>query len=184
MEVGEALTTLGIAPGAAWEDVRRAYRDQLMSHHPDVGDQNSSAERTEAIVTAFRTLRAATDDGATPLPQPLNLSVDDEGGPLVLYARPGDVFMRMCQAAENIGHVSYADRDSNLLQVTIGASGDADADGESGWAPSQLTAELRDDGAVTTALFSLEALGTAAAPPIGEVVARLADQLRAPAAID
>lgn len=181
MEVGEALTTLGVEDGSAWEDVRRAYRDQLMSHHPDVGDDNASAERTEAIVAAFRVLREATNDGTTALPRPITLSLEDDG-PMVLYARPGDVFLRMCQAAERIGHVSYTDRESNLLQVTIGDS--THDDGIDGWAPSQLTAELRDDGAVTTALFSLEALGTADAPPIAEVVAKLADQLRAPAAID
>lgn len=94
---------------------------------------------------------------------------------MVLYARPGDVFSRLCQAADEIGHLSYADRDANLLQVTIASNE---------WAPSQLTAELSAEGEVTTALFSLEALGAEQAPPIAEVVRLLADQLKAPAAID
>ena len=94
---------------------------------------------------------------------------------MILYARPGDVFVRMCQAADEIGQLSYADRETNILQVTIATSE---------WAPSQLTAELSAEGDVTTALFSLEALGTEAAPPIAEVVQALAEQLKAPAAID
>jgi len=145
-----------------------------MASHPDTADTDGSAEQTEAVVAAFRALRTLTEDGLLPLPyQP---GEEDDGiGPMVLYARPGDVFARMCQAADEIGHLSYADRDANLLQVTIASEE---------WAPSQLTAELTAEGEVTTALFSLEALGTQDAPPIAEVVARLADQLKAPAAID
>lgn len=124
-------------------------------------------------MAAFRSLRNLTEDGLLPLPR----HIDDGGGigPMVLYARPGDVFTRMCQAANEIGHLSYADSETNLLQVTI-------SDGE--WAPSQLTAELNAEGDVTTALFSLEALGVGEAPPIADVVQKLADQLRAPAALD
>jgi len=144
-----------------------------MASHPDTAAGQASAETTEAVVAAFRALRNLTEDGMLPLPyQPGH---DDGMGPMVLYARPGDVFSRMCQAAEEIGHLSYADRDANLLQVTI-------TGGE--WAPCQLTAELTAEGEVTTALFSLESLSNIDAPPIAEVVQRLADQLRAPAAID
>ena len=109
------------------------------------------------------------------LPLPYQVAEEDGIGPMVLYARPGDVFARMCQAADEIGHLSYADRESNMLQVTLSSEE---------WAPSQLTAELTAEGELTTALFSLEALGVGQAPPITEVVQRLADQLRAPAAID
>lgn len=172
VEVVDALAVLGVSTPCDWEDVRRAYRDRLMAAHPDTGAIGASGEQTEAVVAAFRALRTLTADGALPLPYQVT---DDGLGPMVLYARPGDVFVRMCQAADRIGHLSYADRDANLLQVTL-SGGD--------WAPSQLTAELTAEGDVTTALFSLEALGSEAAPPIAEVVRRLADQLRAPAALD
>lgn len=173
MEVIDALTVLGVSTPCEWEDVRRAYRDRLMATHPDTGANGASGEQTEAVVAAFRALRTLTADGTLPLPhQP---GIDDGLGPMVLYARPGDVFVRMCQAADRIGHLSYADRDANLLQVTLG--GDE-------WAPSQLTAELSAEGEVTTALFSLEPIGSGQAPPIADVVRRLAEQLRAPAALD
>ena len=173
VEVVDALAVLGVRAPCEWEDVRRAYREQLMASHPDTGAAGASGEQTEAVVAAFRALRTLTEDGTLPLPQ--HAAEDDGLGPMILYARPGDVFARMCQAADEIGHLSYADRDANLLQVTI-ASND--------WAPSQLTAELSAEGEVTTALFSLEALGTQEAPPIAEVVSKLAAQLKAPAAID
>lgn len=173
MEIVDALAVLGLYPPCTWEDVRRAYRDELLAHHPDTAQQSSSGERTEAIVAAFRALRALTDDGLRPIPH----LRDDDGtvAPMVLYARPGDVFVRLCQAADEIGYLSYADREANLLQVTIG---------NSEWAPSQLTAELSASGELTTALFSLEPLGVEAAPPIADVVAKLAERLRAPAAIE
>ena len=176
MEVVDALEVLGIEAPCSWDDVRNAYRDLLMASHPDTATSSASAERTAAIVAAFRSLRTLTDDGLRPVPAPLGDALaDDDAGPLVLYARPGDVFARLCQAAELIGHVSYADRESNILQVTIGSEE---------WAPAQLTAELSAEGAVTTAMFSLEALGVEPAPPIADVVALLAEQLRAPAVID
>ena len=102
-------------------------------------------------------------------------SVTTGDGLMVLHARPGDVFLRMCQAAERIGHLAYADRDANLLQVMIG---------DDQWAPSQLTAELQAEGSITMAMFSLEPLGIGEAPPIADVVAKLAAQLRSPAALD
>ena len=176
MEVADALAVLGAEPGSSWEDIRRAYRDQLMSNHPDTGGDASSAGRTEKVVEAFRALRTVTQDGLKPLPtvaQPETVDVD--GGLMVLHARPGDVFMRLCQAAEQIGHLAYADRDANLLQVMV-------VDDE--WAPSQLTAELQAEGSVTMAMFSLEPLGVGEAPPIADVVKKLAAELRAPAALD
>ena len=72
-----------------------------MASHPDTATVGASSEQTEAIVAAFRALRTLTADGAMPLPYQ---TVEDEGiGPMVLYARPGDVFARMCQAADEIG---------------------------------------------------------------------------------
>jgi len=174
MEVADALSVLGLKPPCSWDDVRGAYRERLMASHPDTAATAGSPEQTEAVVAAFRSLRTLTQDGLLPLPYQPGTE-DDELGPMVLYARPGDVFARMCQAADQIGHLSYADRDANLLQVTIG---------DDVWAPAQLTAELTAEGEVTTALFSLEALGVQEAPPIAEVVQRLAEQLRAPAALD
>lgn len=173
MEILDALAVLGVRAPCTWDEVRAAYRDKLMEAHPDTARAGASAEQTAAVVAAFRSLRTLTEDGLLPIPAPL--AGGDGVGPMVLYARPGDVFARMCQAADEIGHLSYADRDANLLQVTIASDS---------WAPSQLTAELTAEGEVTTALFTLEALGSDEAPPIAEVVQQLAMQLRAPAAID
>lgn len=198
MEAADALQILGAQTATTWEDVRSAYRGQLMAHHPDTGGDSSSGSRTEEIVEAFRVLRMLTADGTRPFrfgelvgetdtvskggtgAGPGSVvdagSAVEPGGqsPIVLHARPGDVFVQMLRAAEEIGHVSYIDRDANLLMVLIG-----DSDVELGWAPAQLSIELAAEGTSTTALFNLEPIGTGEAPPIGEVVNRLAQQLRA-----
>lgn len=153
-----------------------------MASHPDAAGAGASAERTEQVVEAFRTLRELTDDGIKAIPADdggigfEDHDFNDPNAPLVLHARPGDVFVRLCQAAEDLGHLSYVDRESNMLQVTL------DADDEFG--ASQLTAELTPEGELTLALFSLEPLGVRPAPPIGDVVGELAQSLRRPAPID
>ena len=181
MDVHQALGLLGVGASTPWEEVRRAYRDQLMASHPDAAGAQASPERTEQVVEAFRTLRELTDDGLKPLPTDSGFGFEDHdfndpNAPLVLHARPGDVFVRLCQAGEHIGHVSYKDRDANILQITL--------DSSEHWGPSQLTAELTADGDLTLALFSLEPMGVRPAPPIGDVVADLAESLRRPAPID
>lgn len=158
--------------------MRRSYRDNLRAHHPDLSPGPDAAAQTDAVVAAFRVLRDATNDGLHPLPaiEPLiDAAADDEPAPLVLYAPPGDVFVRMVQAAHRIGELSYADRETMMLQVTIN---------DPAWSPAQLTAELTPEGDFTTALFSLEPLGTGTAPPINSVVEKLASELRTSSLLD
>lgn len=178
MDVAQAFEVLGLRQPCQWEDVRQSYRDRLRAHHPDVSSGPDAAAQTDAVVAAFRVLRDATQDGLHPLPlveQPISVLDDGEIAPLVLYAPPGDVFSRIVQAAHRIGELSYADRETMMLQVTIS---------DPAWAPAQLTAELTPDGDCTTALFSLEPLGVGDAPPINAVVEKLASELRSPSALD
>lgn len=177
MDVAHAFEVLGLSQSSRWEDVRRSYRERLRAHHPDLSAGPDAAAQTDAVVAAFRVLRDATQDGLHPLPTieaPAILD-DGEAAPLVLYAPPGDVFVRIVQAANRIGELSYADRETMMLQVTIN---------DPSWAPAQLTAELTPDGDRTTALFSLEPLGTGLAPPINDVVSKLASELRTPSVLD
>ncbi len=174
VDTADALRTLQVEPGAVWDDVRRQYRELLLINHPDHASDADAANRTDRIVAAFRVLRDHTADGIRPLPAPLP-SHSPEPPPLVLYARPGDVFARLCQAAEHVGHVAYVDRDSNLIQVVIERQG---------WAASQLTAEITPSDDLSTVMFSLEPLGAGEAPPIADVVAELADRLRSPSRLD
>jgi len=177
VDIAKAYEVLQLSQPCTWEDVRRRYRDGLRAHHPDLSPGPDAAAQTDAVVAAFRTLREATDDGLRPLPiiESLTEAEADESAPLVLYAPPGDVFRRMVQAAHRIGDLSYADRETMMLQVTIN---------DPEWSPAQLTAELTPDGDCTTALFSLEPLGVGTAPPINSVVQKLASELRTSSLLD
>src|SRR5690606_15308863 len=65
----EARRVLGIAPGAAWEDVRRAYREKIRHHHPD----RSGSTDTDAavrVIEAYRVLEELRDQPEAPPPPP------------------------------------------------------------------------------------------------------------------
>src|SRR5215207_10118872 len=54
-----AYAALGLAPGADWPEIERAYKQQIKRHHPDRvgGDANRAAE----IIHAYRELKRAKD---------------------------------------------------------------------------------------------------------------------------
>jgi curved DNA-binding protein CbpA len=52
MDVTRAHATLGVASGASWEEVRRAYRQRLREHHPDTG--RGDPEALGAVQDAYR----------------------------------------------------------------------------------------------------------------------------------
>lgn len=67
MNVAQAAGILGVGVDAPWDDVRRAYRDRIRTHHPDTAGDASSGDAAR-IIEAFRTLDQART--ATPPPPP------------------------------------------------------------------------------------------------------------------
>lgn len=64
MNAVQAARILGVRAGAPWDDVRRAYRDRIRTHHPDTAGDASAADAAR-IIEAFRTLdHARRQDGA------------------------------------------------------------------------------------------------------------------------
>ena len=70
MTADEAARVLGVARGAAWAEVRVAYRDQIRSHHPDHAGESSSG-RAARIIEAYRVLDHARieRDPGSPAPR-------------------------------------------------------------------------------------------------------------------
>jgi len=173
MEIGDALVVLGLGPTASFEDMRSAYRDALMLHHPDrstdAGDNGEdAAARTEQIVTAFRLLRAETHDGTVPLPTASLLpAVGTDERPLVLVAQPGDIFQRLLFAVESVAEISFIDRESEILGAVV-------TEGETA---CQLSAEVDRSGPDAQILFTLEALTTGEPPDIADIVRRIDEHL-------
>jgi curved DNA-binding protein CbpA len=51
----EALSTLGLSPGASQDEIRSRYRALCLEHHPDHG---GDPDRFRAIAAAMESLRA------------------------------------------------------------------------------------------------------------------------------
>lgn len=69
MDPVEARRVLGVAPGAAWPTVRRAYRDRIRHHHPDRAGAAGVADAVQ-IIEAFRVLDDERRRPAPPAPTP------------------------------------------------------------------------------------------------------------------
>lgn len=186
-ELAAALGALRVSPPADWEDVRSAYRDGLMSAHPDTTGEADVDGRTSGVVDAFRLLRSATQDGLVPLAQVMaeaaaaaavataaaTLGASSENPLLpavVLETAPGDVFSRVHEALSTEGEISGIDPSAGMVQAVVNTPG---------YAASQLTAEVTPTGdGDAQVLFTLEPLGVGEAPPIESIVQRLGARLK------
>ncbi|MGB1682053.1 MAG: hypothetical protein ACPHFO_06915 [Acidimicrobiales bacterium] len=82
---------------------------------------------------------------------------------------PNELLMRLADVAHDVGEVVFVDPGAGLLEVIVGVEP----------AVGQLTASLDDSvDEGTPIVFTLEALGSAPAPPIETVVADLLRRFR------
>lgn len=58
----DALGTLGLKRGASQDEIRTAYREQLLKYHPDhfQGDADEATRRTQHIIKAYRLLQSSS----------------------------------------------------------------------------------------------------------------------------
>lgn len=195
----EALVVLGIGPDADAAAVRAAYLAAALTLHPDRPDAPADAnDRMAQVNRAYETLQGAGTDrspgghepgshepgnhepgnhdrgtGGRGADQPRGAGADDvylgPDGALLVDAPAEETFFRLAEAVEAIGEVTFIDRGAGLLQVMTEA------------APGQfcyLTCSLQGRATGTEIFTSLEALGAAGLPPIGPLLAALADALR------
>lgn len=172
MHLSEALTVLGVTPDAEWTTVRRSYRSQLRTHHPDLTSDPNASTATARLVEAFGVVSAATDRGTTALADAVTAAEAANDAllpavPVVLYTE-GDVYTRLRWAMEEIGDISYANRVDRLVQATIDLPGTA---------TSHLTAEVIDEQGQICVLFTLDPLTNGEPPQLASVVASLSRHL-------
>jgi hypothetical protein len=172
MEVLEALAVLGLAHDASWDAARQAHRVAIRAAHPDAGGSGGEAAR---INQALDVLRAASDAGerAFAVPEPTrSASPSVTHRPAVdasFELEPHELLMRLADVAHDVGEVVFVDPVAGLLEVIVGVEP----------AVGQLTAALDDSvDEGTPIVFTLEALGSAPAPPIETVVADLLRRFR------
>jgi hypothetical protein len=65
VDASRASSTLGVANGASYDEVRRAYRRQLRAHHPDTGLGDPQA--ITAIRSAYQELATSAPRAVSPV---------------------------------------------------------------------------------------------------------------------
>lgn len=176
---------LGVAPGADATALRAAFHTALRAHHPDTtAVPDGAGERTATVVEAYRLLRDRAASDADPAWEPAerpgpadasppaldDLAVVEVIGAEALWvgvdARA--VAGALVDVADELGDVSYVDRSSGLLQLTVRPDG-----GPTCW--FTLSTHARPGGAVVVA--TLESIEAAPTPPADELLLALAEAL-------
>jgi hypothetical protein len=113
-DLAAAARVLGIDLAATPDEVRDAYRRQLLAHHPDVGGTN---EEAVAITAAYRILSGVRPHPLVPPPPPAPVQV--EGETLALEVPADEAYLLLLDAAHRVGDVTYIDRDAGLLEFVV-----------------------------------------------------------------
>lgn len=173
---------LGVAPGADAATLRAAFHTALRAHHPDTTAwPDGAGERTATVVEAYRLLRderppeAEAETRPAPAPAPTSTRADEPAVVEVIGAEALWVGVdaravggALVEVADELGDVSYVDRSSGLLQLTVRPDG-----GPTCW--FTLSTHPRPGGAVVVA--TLESIEAAPTPPAGALLLALADAL-------
>jgi hypothetical protein len=176
-----AREALGLGPAPTWPEVRAAYRAAIRASHPDHagGSGTRAATVTEAYAALVRDRRRARPSpaaGARPTPAPVREPVREpvgpvevlDGGTLFLPVPPDEAFAAVLEACHAIGDVTYVDRSCAILEALVTLEGE-------GTCSLVVTFQGRAHG--TEAFCTLEAIEHVGRPPVGPVVAALADAL-------
>lgn len=173
MDVATARTALGVGPGAAWAEVRTAYRAAMQSAHPD--REGGSTQRAAALNEAYATLvRARRAPPPAPPPEPAFEpafepppgAVVAAGDTLHLPVPADEAFAVVLEACHRLADVTYVDRQCGILEAVL------QLDGE-GTCSLVVTFQGRAHG--TEAFCTLEAIEHVGSPPVGPIVRRLGE---------
>lgn len=169
----EALALLDSDRTADLATVRDRYRRLVRRHHPDVvGDAGQA--RTAQLNLAWKVVRSievwapprASPTSATGPPRAPRAAprLRDQPNVVPLPAATRSVFDQLAEAADQLGDLSYIDRQDGILETIIRPEG----------GPScSLMVTIRQQGPDTLAECVLESLEARPAPPIADVVAAL-----------
>lgn len=170
-----ARDLLGVAPGASAAELRRAYRALMRRHHPDVaGDDPEATSRSADLAAAYELLTdpppGAPGSGPSrrrPPPEPdgpPHAEVRSDGA--LLVEAPGhETFLRVLDALETIGDVTYRDRAGGYLQAMV----------QPATGPLCTMVVVVEPRAIdTVVLVSLDSMDSDAAPPVDPILEDLA----------
>jgi DnaJ domain len=165
----EPFALLGLAPNATADEVRAAFRQRIVQHHPDVaGGEGASATRT--LVGAYRQALAECELRSAPLAASSTVLASDvaavvdvavkvptsttawlvDRDTIALACDHQEAFARVLDVAHRLGAITYLDRQGDLLEVLLRTKlGDTVSlvmsfQGRSHWVEVFLTTEVLD----------------------------------------
>lgn len=183
MNRSEAAALLGVPTDATRADIRRSFRSRIRSEHPDVDGNDGTVAR--ALIAAYRFLLETCDDGTVPdgsdrlegAPPPETVPLgyvetvsvarltDDT---IALGAPADEAFRLICDAAHDVGEITYLDRSVPIIEVLCRFVGEP---------ATSLVVTVQGRATHTEAFCTVESIEAREAPPTGAVVDLLEDAL-------
>ena len=189
MDTREALSVLGLSPGATTDEVRASYLRLIRDHHPDraLGDPGATRQ-TARLTQAYAVVRAAvaaSGGASVPVPDPppptpnppFDPRVDPvdadlvDGDTIAIDAPADEAFALLFEAAGRVGHVAYFDRQLGILETIVRFEGGPTC---------SVLITLQGRALATEAFCTMESIEAAPTPPIRPVVEAIVEELVRP----
>lgn len=131
MTFAEACSILGVARSASAEEIRAAYRRQLIAHHPDRSNEPDAEERAAQLALAYRqALKGETwaPTPAAPPTAPRSPNNIGEGAAILLSdadhrffveAPFDEAFRLILEVASQFGGIGYIDRHLGICEIMV-----------------------------------------------------------------
>jgi hypothetical protein len=191
VDTTEALSVLGINPGATSDEVRVAYLHLIRQRHPDRAFGNPDAnEQTARLTQAYAVVRVAlASNGGTTVPaearppsertnrwpfdsraEPIDADLVD-ADTIALQVPADEAFALLFEAAGRVGHVAYFDRQLGILETIVRFEGGPTC---------SVLITLQGRAFTTEAFCTMESIEAAPTPPIRPVVDAILEELVTP----
>jgi hypothetical protein len=194
VETSEALSVLGISPGATADDVRAAYLRLIRDRHPDRATTDPDAtHQTARLTQAYAVIRAVLAESggrAVPVPparpaaaaapapaaprwpydglaQPIEADLVDSDT-IAMNVPADEAFVLLFEAAGRVGHVAYFDRQLGILETIVRFEGGPTC---------SVLITLQGRAHATEAFCTMESIEAAPTPPIRSVVEAIVHEL-------
>lgn len=147
----------------------------MRQHHPDVATDDPGATGFAAELASAYALLTGSDPEPTPASErpppdePPGATVRSDGV-LVVEAPGNETFLRVLDALESIGDVTYRDRSGGYLQAMV-----QPVDGPL----CTMVVAIEPRAVDSLVLFSLDSMDSSDAPPIEPILAELARLIEA-----
>lgn len=127
MTFDQACAFLGVPPNATENEIREAYRQALIEHHPDRSSNPQAQEIAAQLAVAYqRALNGPTIVEKSSTPKTTNavaVVLDDADHQFFLEAPFDEAFRLVLDVASQFGGIGYIDRQLGICEIMVRYSG-------------------------------------------------------------